>query len=161
MQDIGFDAEGEMWDCYINHYGYYDWTELELYDLEKAYEELGWDADIWNGPETAYPPSNEAYWADLSVVEKEAASTLCYFQENWDFLDLEQWIDESASVVPSDASEIPSDMPSTIPSDAPSLVPSDMPSYAPSMVPSDAPRTEDEVPTAGRKLTTRLRSSPK
>jgi hypothetical protein len=105
MQDIGFDKDGEMWDCYINHYDYYDWSEMESY-AQAAYRELGWDANIWDdGPESAYPDSEEAYWATLSVVENEAAIALCYFQENWDLEEnLDQWFASA---------EILTDMPST------------------------------------------------
>merc|ERR1712238_165064 len=39
----------EDWDCYVNHYGDYSWSELEEYFLAKYWIALGWNQLSWDG----------------------------------------------------------------------------------------------------------------
>lgn len=76
-------------DCYLNHYGDYDWEELELYDIAIFYEALGWSQLAWDsGSQSLYPDTEEKFWAELSAAEQEAAEELCYFASTWDGLPL-------------------------------------------------------------------------
>jgi hypothetical protein len=56
MQEIATQMERCGIFC-INHHDCCNWAKLELHG-QKAYKTLGWDADVWDGPDTAHPPSN-------------------------------------------------------------------------------------------------------
>jgi len=84
-EGIGFtDAD---WDCWINHYRSYTWGDLYWFGLDLPYLALGWTELSWDGVEAA-PPSKSKSWKDLTPGERQRASELCYFRDNWDGLDL-------------------------------------------------------------------------
>lgn len=92
-QSIGFVVEAEeVWDCFQNHYEDYDWKELVKYDLSYDYMVLGWTEGSWY--EVDPPPASEnATWANLTAVEREAAGNLCFFEYIWDEVNLMNWTD--------------------------------------------------------------------
>ena len=48
VKAIGFTEE--TWDCWMNHYEFYDWSELETKGVQHYFEALGWTSDTWNRP---------------------------------------------------------------------------------------------------------------
>ncbi|KAL7517547.1 hypothetical protein ACHAWX_002466 [Stephanocyclus meneghinianus] len=84
-QSLGLNED--QWDCFINHYTSYTWAELVQYDLSSAYETLGWSENSWEG-NAATPASESKWWGQLTESEKEAANQLCYFQDNWNQVDM-------------------------------------------------------------------------
>jgi len=114
LADMGFDEDS--YDCWMNHFGWYSWDELETYDLSEPYEELGWDEDSWTSDnEDDYPDSSLKAWFDLTADEKQAAANLCYFRETWDGYLFKEIIDNSVylkSVEPWLATPAPAPAPS-------------------------------------------------
>lgn len=90
---MGFDED--TWDCWINHYSWYEWAELSEFQLNVYVEALGWNANKWetgNNP----PASEDKYWRELSASEKQAAAGLCYLPETWDQeSSFPQWLSDS------------------------------------------------------------------
>lgn len=84
-----------QYDCYINHYNDYDWSELVLYDISPYFETLGWTEGSWNGT-AAEPASEDKSWSELTAAEQGAAEELCFFQDMWDEVPLAQWGGSSA-----------------------------------------------------------------
>jgi len=82
---LGWDEA--TWDCFIDHYGSYDWSELVENNISDAYEALGWNESSWNG-DSEYPPSEAKWWDQLSDEEQSAANQVCYFLDNWDDIDM-------------------------------------------------------------------------
>lgn len=95
LDTIGYDNE-EQWDCYINHYDDYDWEELEEEEVQQYYAALGWTEESWLGDEDP-PESEDMDWAELNDDQQAAASELCYFEQNWDGLSLDEWPSSSTS----------------------------------------------------------------
>lgn len=89
--DMGFE-DWEVYDCYMNHYNDYWWTELDELDaaVVTAFEALGWTSSKWNGL-NSYPESEDKAWFELTEDEQRAAAELCYLPETWSKLDLEYW----------------------------------------------------------------------
>ena len=79
-----------VWDCYVNHYGDYDWKELAQAGIQQHFVTLGWTELRWNGLADV-PPSEKSRWGDLTVNEQTAAAELCYFKETWNDLNLAKW----------------------------------------------------------------------
>mmetsp|Transcript_7524 Transcript_7524/g.15021 ORF Transcript_7524/g.15021 Transcript_7524/m.15021 type:complete len:650 (-) Transcript_7524:298-2247(-) len=75
------------WDCWINHFRSYSWENLVFYGLDLDYQSLGWTDLSWDGTEDA-PPSNDKTWNELNELEKQYARKLCYFEDNWDMVDI-------------------------------------------------------------------------
>lgn len=71
----------KCWDCWINHYTDYDWSELEAFQVT-GWKTLGWTENGWNTNES--PPSEDLEWKQLSTTQRAAATSLCYFEETWD-----------------------------------------------------------------------------
>jgi len=78
------------WDCNQNHYTGYTWSELEEYDLAAYYEALGFGQASWEGLTDA-PAANDLIWAELDEAQQAAAAQLCFFEETWDMVHLDQW----------------------------------------------------------------------
>jgi hypothetical protein len=156
-----------QWDCYVNHFSWYEWDELEEDGFQEYMAILGWTEASWNG-DAEYPESEDMDFDELSETQREAAMQLCYFKEVWEMeLSIPDWpartiIEPSGttrhSPMPSFRPSLrpnrePSpDMPyedehSLIPSDVPSLIPSDVPSLIPSNAPSTMP--SPLAPTGG------------
>ena len=85
---LGFTED--TWNCYQNHYTGYEWSDLKDYGFQVYWEELGYDQESWNG--LTDPP--EVYyltWAELNESQKNAAGKVCYFEQTWNMLDLNDW----------------------------------------------------------------------
>jgi len=79
---IGMGFTEVTWDCWINHYGGYYWSDLEEYKIAPYYEALGWTLDTWNS-ESDFPASSDKNWIELTVEERQAAANLCYIEQTW------------------------------------------------------------------------------
>ena len=75
------------WDCYINHYNFYDWDELVDDGVQEFFETLGWNNNSWIGNEDP-PASDGKLWMDLSFEEKSAAEEVCFFKATWNSQEL-------------------------------------------------------------------------
>mmetsp|Transcript_13351 Transcript_13351/g.28886 ORF Transcript_13351/g.28886 Transcript_13351/m.28886 type:complete len:818 (+) Transcript_13351:140-2593(+) len=82
---VGFNQT--IWDCWQNHFRSYAWDDLAFYGLDLPYMAMGWTALSWEGVETP-PPSQTMTWKELTQKERQVASELCYFRDNWDGLDI-------------------------------------------------------------------------
>lgn len=80
----------EQWDCWVNHYKGYYWSDLETMGITSHLEVLGWNESMWDGDGTE-PSTEEYYWAVLSVEQQEAAKHICYIEELWDGIPLKRW----------------------------------------------------------------------
>jgi hypothetical protein len=83
----------ESWDCWLNHFWDYFWSELEAEDLTLYFEILGWTQETWDddsedGPE---PETEELFWDELSPDQKTAALYICYFPELWNDVEIREW----------------------------------------------------------------------
>ena len=67
------------WDCFINHYEYYDWATLVDKELVGHFEALGWDENSWAGNGVA-PETEGKWWGQLTTAEQEAATQICFFE---------------------------------------------------------------------------------
>ena len=83
----GVPISAKSWDCYVNHYRNYDWGELG--EAQARYTALGWTAGMWDSGET--PKEEGKYWNDLTAVQQQAATGLCYTQEIWDDIAIPLW----------------------------------------------------------------------
>ena len=81
MNNFGYDEN--VWDCWINHYSYYDWDEFIQYEFAEPLIVLGWNQSNWDG-DAPEPESDSKDWIELTVEERTAAEELCYFEEVWD-----------------------------------------------------------------------------
>ena len=81
---IGFDEI--TWDCWVNHYYGYDWSELITEEVVGCYEALGWTQSVWDNAveESAYPDSESKAWTELSEQQRDGATRLCFFEDLWD-----------------------------------------------------------------------------
>ncbi|KAL9181028.1 hypothetical protein ACHAXT_009833 [Thalassiosira profunda] len=86
----GLGISGDMWDCHVNHYGGYWWSDIEFDGYAEYLEVLGWNADNWDGDE-ALPASESKVWDDLTPQEQAAATQLCYTRELWDEVPIPYW----------------------------------------------------------------------
>lgn len=93
----------ERWDCHINHYGGYSWDELDQVGVKVHYRVLGWTQNSWeNDPEGLLVPASETtLWDSLSQAQREAAEAVCFQQETWDSVPLQQWEGGSSPTQPS------------------------------------------------------------
>lgn len=95
LEDLSFDSLGtqkvalialgfteDQYDCYINHYAYYDWSELQEFDIAPYFETLGWTSESWEGS-VPPPASEDTFWNALTSAEQEAAYGICYFEGTW------------------------------------------------------------------------------
>jgi hypothetical protein len=83
---LGFGEKS--WDCFINHYESYSWEELDAAGAQAHYRGLGWTEEHWT-QETGESPSTESRWWDmLTDTEKASANGICYFEDNWDRIDM-------------------------------------------------------------------------
>jgi hypothetical protein len=87
LQSMGL--YGPTWDCYINHYGGFFWSELTP-EVQQAYETLGWTETTWNSG-AVVPVSETTPWIELSEAERAAAERVCYFDKLWDRIPLTEW----------------------------------------------------------------------
>jgi len=82
---LGF--EQNTWSCWVNHYEDSTWDELVEKGAQAYFEQLGWTRAHWEY--TAPLPFTEGrWWGQLTDKEKDAANGLCYFEDNWNRLDM-------------------------------------------------------------------------
>lgn len=74
-----------IWDCHINHYVGFTWSDLAAGGFVQYATSLGWDENKWdnNGSD---PETEDFYWDDLTLEQQAAASQICYFKDLWDGL---------------------------------------------------------------------------
>mmetsp|Transcript_11286 Transcript_11286/g.22555 ORF Transcript_11286/g.22555 Transcript_11286/m.22555 type:complete len:373 (+) Transcript_11286:228-1346(+) len=82
---IGFNEE--TWDCFIHHYSSYLWSEIVDYNYVDHFRNLGWTESSWNGNDEL-PATEAKWWGQLTDDEKKAANGLCYFEDNWNMIDM-------------------------------------------------------------------------
>jgi len=124
MNNFGYDEN--VWDCWINHYSYFDWEEFIEYEFVEPLIALGWNQSNWDGD--SEPESDSKDWIDLSVEERTAAEKLCYFEEVWDGLPLDTWWDtESPTQTPFPTDEPTKEPTTKPPTDAPTKEPATKP----------------------------------
>lgn len=88
LQALGLDSD--QWDCFMNHYNGYYWDELQSIGVLVHFTTLGYTQSSWD--DGIDPPDTEGmYWDDLSPEQQDAANKLCYFQNSWDWIDLNLW----------------------------------------------------------------------
>ena len=107
---LEFGYTEDTWDCFINHYNGYDWSDLVTWNQALYLEALGWTANIWdNELKNEYPASESTDWTDLTDIEKQAAANICYFQELWDQLPFStnDWVNTSPFLYPEEIEEPP------------------------------------------------------
>ena len=86
--------DAASWDCYVNHYRAYNWTELGE-EARTSYATLGWTPDAWgNGTE---PAEEGKYWADLTAEQRHAAAKVCYVQPSWDDVAIPLWKEDDGA----------------------------------------------------------------
>jgi len=87
---LGFTED--TWDCWVNHYWGESWEGLTARGKVAAYEALGWTADMWTSDDPfAVPESEFLQWYELSETQRLAAEDLCYTQELWQGIMLQDW----------------------------------------------------------------------
>jgi hypothetical protein len=89
VEDVfGLDDAG--WDCWMNHYDSYSWSDLMNSGIDAHFIGLGWSESSWEDVEGEVdPPESEGkLWDELNEVEQYHATELCYIQENWDRIDM-------------------------------------------------------------------------
>lgn len=75
----------DVWDCWINHYNAYAWSEMTTENVTEYWRVLGWTQASWDDDGTQpAPASDEATWIELSPEERVAAGNLCYTARLWD-----------------------------------------------------------------------------
>eukprot|EP00571_Detonula_confervacea_P011923 CAMPEP_0172304960 /NCGR_PEP_ID=MMETSP1058-20130122/6291_1 /TAXON_ID=83371 /ORGANISM="Detonula confervacea, Strain CCMP 353" /LENGTH=1111 /DNA_ID=CAMNT_0013016367 /DNA_START=17 /DNA_END=3355 /DNA_ORIENTATION=+ len=83
--ELGLDDAS--WDCWINHFDSYGWSDLVRKGLDKHMMGLGWSETAWN--EDMDPPATDGkMWKELNETEQLHATELCFAQENWDRIDM-------------------------------------------------------------------------
>ena len=95
-QAVGRDAIESLgisqaaWDCWINHYAFFDWDELDDMNLQEYFVALGWDSDNWGSMYDA-PDIYNNFWDELTDEERGNATEVCYFEHNWNGDNLKFW----------------------------------------------------------------------
>lgn len=84
-------ADEEVWDCWIAHFEDYFWHELQEDGLVQFYETLGWTKNSWEGS-GGPPETDNTEWIDLTPDEQLAARSLCFDQNLWDAMNLEDYV---------------------------------------------------------------------
>mmetsp|Transcript_3976 Transcript_3976/g.5805 ORF Transcript_3976/g.5805 Transcript_3976/m.5805 type:complete len:787 (+) Transcript_3976:645-3005(+) len=85
-QKLGF--EQGSWDCWQNHYFGYLWSELSDEILQPMVV-LGWTMELWDTDDDSELMDKK--WTDLTSTQRDAATSICYFQETWEKTNLESW----------------------------------------------------------------------
>mmetsp|Transcript_18071 Transcript_18071/g.31126 ORF Transcript_18071/g.31126 Transcript_18071/m.31126 type:complete len:148 (-) Transcript_18071:125-568(-) len=86
---LGF--SDEMWDCHINHYQGYWWSDLEDSGLDQYLIVLGWDENSWDNINAPVPETETLYWDSLTPEEQSAARQICYFEDVWNGVPIPDW----------------------------------------------------------------------
>jgi len=81
---IGFDEP--TWDCFMNHYDDYYWSELS-FDAQQALTYLGHNESSWE--KELVVDMEDDYWIEMDddndlLQDKKTLTSLCYFEDTWD-----------------------------------------------------------------------------
>lgn len=74
----------------MNHYNGFYWDEVIAAGASQYYKVLGWNRISWD-EEIGLPDTEDMYWDELSLNQKEAAHKLCFFRNSWDWISLAEW----------------------------------------------------------------------
>ena len=86
---LGFSESS--WDCWMNHYYYFDWDALDSrFDIQGLYRTIGYSRDTWEDDDESIP-ADEMKWQNLTDSQRTAAIQVCYLQQIWDQTNLEEW----------------------------------------------------------------------
>ena len=139
-------TSADIWDCWINHYENYDWSEMDATgaNVQAWWEALGWTAASWEGTAAA-PASDDLDWDSLTPAEQQAATFLCYDQPQWDGVNLEDLVTVAPTLAPITVSPTFDGQTRN-----PTVVPTSMPTGLPTVMPTMGPTFEGQtrVPTA-------------
>jgi len=84
-RQLGFDTY--TWDCFIDHYRSFSWDQLEEINVRDSMQVLGWTRDLW-GSGLSNPTYEDNWWYQLSYDEQLAANAICYYEKNWNPIDM-------------------------------------------------------------------------
>lgn len=70
------------WDCLIQHYDNYPWSDLKAKGVKHLYEALNWNYASWHGI-VAPPSSNNQTFGQLGRGQQIAAKQLCYLPQTF------------------------------------------------------------------------------
>lgn len=68
--------------CYWDRVAWSEMTEKE----QELWQELGWNAELWEGDLPNYPETQDTEWEDLTEEERQAAAQLGYDEGAWNTL---------------------------------------------------------------------------
>jgi hypothetical protein len=114
---LGLGFSESQWDCYMNHYIYYEWDLLVDMGVQDFLLELGWTQDNWGGSTADTPEIYNSDWEDLTDEQRGNATEVCYFQESWNGDFLQDWTTgpptEPPTLAPSMISASPTEAPTS------------------------------------------------
>ena len=91
LKQLGF-TNPDSWDCWVNHYDGESWEGLTERGKVHAFQALGWTLELWTSEDPSQWPETEfLQWYELSRAQRMAAEDLCYTQELWHGISLEDW----------------------------------------------------------------------
>jgi len=97
LETMGFDEDS--FDCWMSHWSWYSWSELEFYEINYTFVDLGWNEEKWSSEnQSVWPISTFTAWANLTDVEQQAAANLCYLNWTWDGYWFEEFVAESTYI---------------------------------------------------------------
>lgn len=90
-EEMGFTYDN--WDCWVNHYIGFTWDYFSRYGFNWTLIDLGWTETTWNSNNvTLAPPSESKDWDELTTKEQTAAKELCYTENLWDRVPIDDWV---------------------------------------------------------------------
>ena len=96
------------WDCHINHFVDYWWSELEANGMAAQWRALGYDASMWDVT-GEISEVEDLFWSELTDEQRTAAEQLCYREEIWNEIPLTFWTATSTTVQMPTATLVPTD----------------------------------------------------
>jgi hypothetical protein len=112
LTQMGFTEE--VWDCYVNHYLYYEWADLVDLGVQEYMINLGWTEEIWGDPFDN--PIYDLFWEELTDEQRGNATEICYFEQIWDRSSLQSWTTGPPTDPPSPAPSAPTSSTTSAPS---------------------------------------------
>ena len=70
------------WDCWVNHYEGYTWTELASANVQQYFITLGWNQDWWDN-NSGTPSSESVDFDQLPSDQRSAATEVCFQKSTW------------------------------------------------------------------------------
>ncbi|CAJ1951928.1 unnamed protein product [Cylindrotheca closterium] len=121
----------EQWDCYVNNYSGYKWSQLSS-ELQIHAIALGWTPNTWANRATSKPDIFRNFWDELSDPIKKTAGEFCYFENTWNEDNLRYWTTAPPSV---HTTQAPTKPPTAAPSRTirPTIAPIALASTSPSL----------------------------